>query len=538
MLHTFFNIPRLVSGIMTPKPVILMILDGWGYAEPSPGNAVTLAETPNLDGLIRKYPWSLNRASGKAVGLPEGQMGNSEVGHMNIGAGRIVYQDLTLIDKEIEDGSFFTNPVLLKAVRDAGKEHALHLMGLFSHGGVHSSLFHLEGLVKLAHREGISEVYIHAFGDGRDVPPLTIRNDLKEFDDFLKKEGCGELASVTGRYYAMDRDRRWDRTQKAYDALTLGSGVQAEGFSGALDALERSIEGGETDEFIRPIVITKNGKPAGLIRDGDSVIFFNFRPDRARQLTRALTDPDFDGFVREKTVRVNFVCMTTYDETMNLPVAYPPKDLKNTLDEILSKAGKKQLRIAETEKYAHVTFFFNGGVEEPAGGEDRILIPSPKVATYDLQPEMSAYLVADRLVSEIGKGIYDVIIVNFANMDMVGHTGSIPAAVKAVEAVDECVGRVVDAAEKSGGVCLITADHGNAECMINPETGGPHTAHTTNPVRLIYADPSNLDDDAPNGLKKIITDGRLCDLAPTILEILGMEQPPEMTGTSLLRKSE
>ncbi len=518
-----------------------MILDGWGYNPDEKGNAVAAANTPNLDRLAEIYPTALGITSGTDVGLPSGQMGNSEVGHLNMGAGRIVYQDLTLINKEIEEGHFDRNPALLKAVHEAKeKGKALHLMGLVSYGGVHSHIGHLKALLKLAKKEGLNRVYIHAFLDGRDVLPKSAMKDLEELQKFTEDEQIGRISTVIGRYYAMDRDKRWDRTEKAYDALTLENPDDKDIVLTAdwKKALQKSFEKGETDEFVKPVVVTeKSGKRIAAVEDGDSVIFFNFRPDRARQLTYAFTEPDAKiGFKRRNFPKTYFVGMTQYDEELKIPAAYPPKDLKNTIGEYLSAGGKKQLRIAETEKYAHVTFFFNGGVEEPNRNEDRVLIPSPKVATYDLRPEMSAFEVTDALIEKIEEDKYDFIVLNFANMDMVGHTGVMNAAKAAVEAVDACVGKLTDKVLEKGGAVFITADHGNAECM-EEKTGEPCTAHTTNPVKMIYADDKNIDPMTKKP-KMILRDGgRLSDIAPTLLEIMGMEIPQEMTGETLLVKN-
>jgi 2,3-bisphosphoglycerate-independent phosphoglycerate mutase len=504
------------------KPLLLMILDGWGYSTELKGNAVASANTPNLDRLLEQYPSSLLKASGEAVGLPEGQMGNSEVGHLNIGAGRIVYQDLTRINLAIRNGKFYNNPVILKAIGNVKINHSkLHIMGLFSRGGVHSHMDHLRALIETAKREGLREVFIHAFLDGRDVPPRAALGDMEEHEHYYKAE-IAKIASVAGRYYAMDRDKRWDRTRLAYDALTTGKGETA---TDGTDAVRQAYDRGENDEFVRPTVIADAaGKPVALVEDGDSVIFFNFRPDRARQLTYAFVDEDFDGFEREKHPQVYFACMAQYDETLDVPLAFPPEEIPNTLGEVLSREGMSQLRIAETEKYAHVTFFFNGGVEKKNAGEDRCLIPSPKVATYDLKPEMSAYEVTEELVGRIRAEKYDVIILNYANMDMVGHTGIFEAALKAVEVLDECVGKVISEIENVGGEALITADHGNAEKMEDPDTGQPHTAHTSNPVRCICVSRRI------NGMR----DGILADISPTILAMLGISQPPEMNGKSLI----
>jgi len=454
-------------------------------------------------------------------------MGNSEVGHLNIGAGRIVYQDLTRINLSIRKGDFFKNTAFLNAISNVKANYSsLHLMGLVSYGGVHSYMTHLYSLIKLAQEKGIKNVYIHVFLDGRDVPPKAALKDVKELDAFCKESGSAKIATVSGRYYAMDRDKRWDRTKLAYDALT--SGIAPYTAPDAETAVSEAYERGETDEFVKPTVITDlKGKPEAIIRDSDSVIFFNFRPDRARQLTWAFVNKVFEGFTREKRPKVHYVCMAQYDETLDLPIAFPPEELKNVLGEVLSKQALIQLRIAETEKYAHVTFFLNGGQEKCYEGEDRCLIPSPKIATYDLKPEMSAYEVTDEVVKRIRSGKYDVIFLNFANMDMVGHTGILEAAVKAVETVDSCVGRIVTALKEAGGVALITADHGNAEQMENPITGEPHTAHTLNPVKCIYAG---------NGEVKALKNGKLCDLAPTLLELLMLRKPEEMTGESLIIK--
>lgn len=501
------------------KPLMLMILDGFGIA-PKEGNAIYAAKTPNIDKIFNKYPVTKLNASGLAVGLPEGQMGNSEVGHTNIGAGRVVYQDLTRITKAIQDGEFFTNKALVDAVDSAVKNNkALHLFGLLSNGGVHSHNTHLYALLKLAKQRGLEKVYIHAFMDGRDVPPTSGVDFLRECISKTQEIGVGKVATVMGRYWAMDRDKRFERLQKAYDAMVLGEGIIN---SDAVEAVEESYKNEVTDEFIKPIVCDKNG----MIKPNDSIIFYNFRPDRAREITRTFVDPDFNGFERKNGFfPVTYVCMTQYDETMpNVSLAFAPEELVNTLGEYLSKNGKTQLRIAETEKYAHVTFFFNGGVEKTFEGEDRALIPSPKVATYDLQPEMSAYEVTDEVISRIKSGKYDVIILNFANCDMVGHTGVFEAAVKAVEAVDECVGRIYDIIMEKDGVLLITADHGNADKMVD-ENGGPFTAHTTNPVPFCVV---NYDCELKDS-------GKLADIAPSMLKILGMKQPSEMTGESFIK---
>lgn len=510
------------------RPLLLMILDGWGYSPEEKGNAIALANTHNLDRLVEEYPDILLIASGEDVGLPEGQMGNSEVGHLNIGAGRVVYQDLTRINRDIANGDFFRNPVLLEAINNAKEKGSdLHLMGLFSYGGVHSHMNHLRALIEFAKNEGLDRIYIHAFLDGRDVPPRAALDDMKEHVRFCESTGCARTATVSGRYYAMDRDTRWDRTQAAYDALTQGVGFRS---ADPISAVSEGYERGEDDEFIKPtVIVDENGEPVTTVKDNDSVIFFNFRPDRARQLTYAFVNEDFEGFERKVHPDVHYVCMTEYDEKLTAPIAFPLEELKNTLGEVLSKAGIKQLRIAETEKYAHVTFFFNGGVEKQNEGEERCLIPSPKVATYDLKPEMSAYEVTEELIKRIDSDAYDVIILNLANMDMVGHTGIMEAAIKAVEAVDDCVGKIIDRLLKKGGEAIIMADHGNAEKMIDycTKEGRCHTAHTSNPVRFVY-----VTEEKGISLSK----GRLSDVSPTILEILGIDQPAEMTGHSLIIK--
>ena len=509
------------------RPLMLIINDGWGYRESKEGNAVLAARTPNLDRLVKEYPWCLLEASGKAVGLPKGMMGNSEVGHLTIGAGRFMCQDLTRLNIFIRNGDFFKNPAFLNAISNVkANNSSLHLMGLASYGGIHSYMTHLYALIKLSQEHGLKKVYLDVFLDGRDEPPKSAIGDIKELDTFCKEYGNAKIATVSGRYYAMDRDQRWDRTKLAYDALTRG--VAPYTAPNTETAVSEAYARGETDEFVKPTIITDpEGKPVATIQDNDSVIFFNFRPDRARQLTWAFVKEDFDGFVREKRPKVYFVCMTQYDETLDVPVAFPPVKLKNVLGEVLSKHGLIQLRIAETEKYAHVTYFLNGGEEKRYEGEDRCLIPSPKIVTYDLKPEMSAYEITDEVIRRIHSGKYDVIILNFANMDMVGHTGIFEATVKAVEAVDKCVGRIVDTLKEKGGVALITADHGNAEQMIDLKTGEPHTAHTSNPVKCIYFG---------NDEVKALRNGKLSDVAPTILELLGIPKPQEMTGKSLFVK--
>ncbi len=510
---------------MNRKPTVLMILDGFGLNEKTEGNAVALAATPVIDGLMRDYPFVKGNASGLAVGLPDGQMGNSEVGHLNMGAGRIVYQELTRITKEIEDGDFFKNEALLKGIANV-REHnsSLHLYGLLSDGGVHSHNTHLYGLLELAKREGIENVYVHCFLDGRDTAPTSGKGFIGELEEKMTEIGVGKIASISGRYYAMDRDNRWDRVEKAYAALTEGKGETAES---AVGAMEASYAKDVTDEFFVPTVILENGKPRATIKDQDTIIFFNFRPDRAREITRTFCMDEFDGFDRGPRKNVTYICFTEYDVTIpNKEIAFHKVELKNTFGEFLAAHGKTQARIAETEKYAHVTFFFNGGVEKPNEGEERILVKSPKVATYDLQPEMSAPEVCDRLCEAIGSGKYDVIIINFANSDMVGHTGILDAAVKAVETVDACVGRAVEAVKEAGGQMFLCADHGNAEQLIDYGTGAPFTAHTINPVPFILI---NADESCT-----LRENGCLADIIPTLIELMGMEQPEEMTGKSLL----
>ena len=510
---------------MSKKPVVLMILDGYGLNKKEEANAVFEAKTPVMDKLMAECPFVEGNASGLAVGLPDGQMGNSEVGHLNMGAGRIVYQELTRITKSIADGDFFENEEFLAAVENCKKNNsALHMYGLVSDGGVHSHNTHIYGLLELAKRNGLEKVYVHCFLDGRDTPPASGKDFVAELEAKMAEIGVGKVASVMGRYYAMDRDNRWDRVELAYRALTLGEGNKNESATAAIQA---SYDDGKTDEFVMPTVVTENGAPVGLINDNDSIIFFNFRPDRAREITRAFCDDEFTGFAREKKQGLVYVCFTDYDETIKgKRVAFKKQMITNTFGEFLAANGKTQARIAETEKYAHVTFFFNGGIEEPNEGEDRILVKSPKVATYDLQPEMSAPQVCDKLVEAIGSDKYDVIIINFANPDMVGHTGVESAAIAAVEAVDACVGRAVEAIKNVGGVMFICADHGNAEQLLDYETGAPFTAHTTNPVPFILV---NADENL--GLRE---GGCLADIAPTLIEIMGLEQPKEMTGKSLL----
>ena len=510
---------------MSKKPTVLMILDGYGLNDKKEGNAVYLAKTPVMDKLMAEYPFVKGNASGLAVGLPDGQMGNSEVGHMNMGAGRIVYQELTRITKEIQDGDFFKNEALLAAMKNAKENNsAVHFMGLLSDGGVHSHNTHLYGLLEMAKREGVEKVYVHCFLDGRDTPPASGKEFVEALEAEMKKIGVGEIATVSGRYYAMDRDNRWDRVELAYNALTTGEGVKG---TDAPAAVQASYDNDKTDEFVLPTVIEKDGQPTGVISDKDSVVFFNFRPDRAREITRAFCDDDFQGFERKARPQVTFVCFTDYDDTIqNKQVAFHKVQLHNTFGEYLAAHNMTQARIAETEKYAHVTFFFNGGVEEPNKGEDRILVKSPKVATYDLQPEMSAPQVCEKLVDAIKSDKYDVIVINFANPDMVGHTGVQEAAIKAVETVDECVGKAVEALKEVDGQMFICADHGNAEQLIDYETGAPWTANTTNPVPfiLVNADPKYT----------LRENGCLADIVPTLIQLMGMEQPAEMTGKSLL----
>ena len=525
---------------MEHRPVMLLIMDGFGIAPPGPGNAIYAAKTPNLDALLRKCPNAQLFASGRYVGLPDGQMGNSEVGHTNMGAGRVVWQELSRISNEIEDGSFFKNEDLAAAMQHAKEGHALHLMGLLSDGGVHSHNTHLYALLRMAAQYGLKEVYVHCILDGRDVPPACAEKYIAELQDKMAEYGCGEIASITGRFYAMDRDKRWDRVQMAYDCFTLGEGFK-ELTPEAL--MERARKDGENDEFVKPGIVAECSVCEGgredscsvakhTVHDGDSVIFFNFRPDRAREITRCFVDPEFNGFERKVVLKdLFYVCFTTYDATIpNVRIAFKPQSLKNTLGEYVSGLGLKQLRIAETEKYAHVTFFFNGGLEEPYEGEERILVPSPKVATYDLQPEMSAYIVTEKVLERIASGELDMIIMNLANCDMVGHTGVFSAAVAAVEAVDSCVGKIADAVIKADGRLIITADHGNADEMLDAQ-GNIVTAHSTNPVPVILVNgPKKAD-----GSRVSLRDGALCDLAPTLLELMELPVPAEMEGHSLIK---
>lgn len=507
------------------KLIVLIVLDGFGLNPIEKGNAIKLANTPNLDRFFRDYPHTYVKTSGMDVGLPEGQMGNSEVGHTNIGAGRIVYQDLTRITKSIMDGDFFKKKEFLGAIENCRNcKTKLHLYGLLSDGGVHSHNTHLYALLELARMYDLQDVYIHCFLDGRDVPPDSAKKYISELEEKIKEIGIGKIATVMGRYYAMDRDKRWERVKLAYEALVLGKGETAES---ALEAVERSYQKGEFDEFVRPTVILENERPVATIGPNDSIIFYNFRPDRARQITRAFVDENFEGFERVPGFfPVYYVCMTEYDVTMpNVSIAFKPEHLVNTFGEYISKLGYTQLRIAETEKYAHVTYFFNGGVEKVFEGEDRILIPSPKVPTYDMKPEMSAYEVTDAVIEAIESKKYNVIIMNYANPDMVGHTGNLNAAIKAIEAVDTCLGRVVEKVLSQQGVVIITADHGNADQMIDYDTGEPVTAHTTNPGPFIIIG---------YGENIKLRPGRLADITPTMLAIMGLPKPGEMTGESLI----
>lgn len=516
------------------KKAMLIIMDGWGLGKDYEGNAVSLADTPVYDENLKKYPNTKIKASGLDVGLPEGQMGNSEVGHLNIGAGRIIYQDLTLISKEIEEGTFFEREALVKAVKKAKEnDKSLHLIGLASYGGVHSHLSHLFALLELAKKYDLKKVYIHAILDGRDVSPTSGLGDIEDLQNKIDEIGYGKIATIIGRYYAMDRDKRWDRTELAYNTLTLGQGkLVRDPLKSIKEEYNKSTaENNTTDEFMVPtVIVDENNEPTTTIQNEDSIIFFNFRPDRARQLTRAIVDSDFQGFTREVILNTNFVCMTTYDSSIeNVDIAYPPKNIVNTFGDAVSNAGLKQLRAAETEKYAHVTFFFNGGIEEPLEGEERILVASPKVATYDLQPEMSAYELTEKVAERLESEEPSAVILNFANPDMVGHTGVIPAVIKSVETVDKCVGKLIEVGLKHGYEFIITADHGNAEQEIDFETGKPFTAHTTNLVPVIY-----VTRDAENVTLR--EGGKLADLAPTLLDIMGIEKPSEMTGSSLINR--
>ena len=509
------------------KPYAIIIMDGYGISPETKGNAIALEGSPNVRRYAAEYPSSQLGASGMSVGLPDGQMGNSEVGHLNMGAGRIVYQELTKITKEIRDGEFFRNEALLAAMENAKKNgKKLHIWGLLSDGGVHSHNTHLYALLEMCKKEGLDRVYVHCFMDGRDVSPTSGAGFVRDLQDEMKKIGVGKVASVCGRYYAMDRDNRWERVVQAYEMLTLGNGIAAEDPAAAI---EESYGKDVTDEFILPTNVVENGAPVALVEKGDSVIFFNFRPDRAREITRAFTEPDFSGFERKTGYLAPcYVCFTQYDETFPLPVAFKPETLTNILGDVLDQHGIKQFRTAETEKYAHVTFFFNGGVEEPNKLETRVLVASPKVATYDLQPEMSANEVCENVLKALDNPEYGFILVNFANPDMVGHTGVFNAAVKAIETVDKCVGKIADKAKQNGVTMLLTADHGNAECMEDPTTHKPFTAHTTNPVPFLVINDKDV--------KELKTTGALCDVAPTVLDILGIEKPAEMTGESLIIK--
>lgn len=510
--------------LLEMKPLAIIIMDGFGISPEVDANAIAKAKKPNLERLWKNYPTTTLRASGLAVGLPRGQMGNSEVGHLNIGGGRIVYQDYTRISLAVEDGSIARNPVLLQAMQEA-KSSRLHLIGLLSDGGVHSHISHLFALLDMAAQLSMNAVYVHAVLDGRDVPPRSALTYIDELEEKLSQTGVGRIATISGRYYTMDRDRRWERVEKSYRCLTEGEGHYAKT---GREAVENGYARGENDEFIQPTLVDGDG----LIRDRDCIIFFNFRPDRAREITRAFVDKGFMGFP-VRPIDVHYTCMTQYDATLNAPVAFPPDEVKDTLGQVISRAGLQQLRIAETEKYAHVTYFFNGGREEPNPGEDRCLIASPKIATYDLMPEMSAFEVKGEVLSRIEMDKYDLIVLNFANPDMVGHTGILDAAVKAVEAVDGCVGAVVDRILQKGGAALLTADHGNAEKMRDEASGQPHTAHTTNPV------PFSLIMDASSccGSSKPLLrdDGILADIAPTVLQLLNIPQPKAMTGRSLIK---
>ena len=513
---------------MKDKLTMLMILDGFGDNRKKEGNAVKLANTPNIDKLMKKYANTDIYTSGKYVGLPDGQMGNSEVGHTNIGAGRIVYQELTRITKSIEDGDFFSNPELIAAIDNCKQNNSkLHILGLVSDGGVHSHIRHLYGLLELAKRRDFDDVYIHCFLDGRDTPPASAENYITKLQEKITEKGVGKIASISGRFYAMDRDKRWQRVQKAYDAMVKGEGIQA---GNVIKAIEDSYQKEVFDEFVEPtVIVNTNNEPIATIDKNDSVICFNFRPDRAREITRALVDTNFNEFETRKDLNLHYVCFTPYDETMpNVEVAFKKETLINTFGEYISKKGYTQLRIAETEKYAHVTFFFNGGEEKQFEGEDRILIPSPKVETYDQKPEMSAYEVTEKVCDAIKNDRFDNIILNFANPDMVGHTGSLEAAIKAVETVDECVGKIVELIEEKEANLIITADHGNCEQMIDYKTGEPHTAHTTNPVPIIVINGKNK--------VKLREGGILADLAPTMLDMMGLEKPKEMSGSSLIEK--
>ena len=515
-----------------PRPFVLCVIDGWGVSDRQEGNAVALAQTPNMSLWRTTYPYTTLAAAELAVGLPEGQMGNSEVGHLNIGAGFVVYQDSTRISEAIRDESLFENPILTGACRHARERGTrLHLLGLLGPGGVHAYSDHLYALLRLAQMQGLREVYVHPFLDGRDTPPQSAIPFTEELLAVADKLGTGRVATVSGRYYAMDRDKRWERTEKAYRALVFGEGLRA---TDPVAAIQAAYDQGTTDEFVLPTVIVDGDAPVATVGDGDAIIFFNFRTDRGRQLTRAFTVPDFDGFDRGKQLEdLYYVTMTEYEAGLPVEVAFPPKDVEEPLAKVVSDAGLTQFHTAETEKYAHVTFFLNGGQEEPFPGEERVLVPSPKVPTYDLQPEMSARPVTEEVLQAIAGGQYDIIMMNFASPDMVGHTGVLEATVTAVGVVDECLGRIADAVLAAGGAMLITCDHGNAEQMIDPVTGAPHTAHTTNPVPCVILAP----EDSPFRHRPLVSGGKLADVAPTILELLGLPQPGAMTGRSLFAPS-
>ncbi len=510
------------------KPVLLVVLDGWGIRAQREANAIAIAGTPNMEALAREFPSAALETSGLSVGLPEGQMGNSEVGHTNLGAGRIVYQDLVRINRAVEDGSFYKNDALQLAARRAKEQGgALHLMGLVSDGGVHSHVDHLHACIELARREGVARVFVHAFMDGRDTPPKSGIDYMRQVEHRLRETGYGKVATVSGRYFAMDRDKRWDRVKLAYDAMVRGEGHKV---ASGVGAMERAYGAGETDEFVKPsVVVDADGRPIGSVRDGDAVLFFNFRSDRAREITRAVADPAFKDFDRGTPPQLSaYVCMTQYDETFTYPIAYAPQDLSEIFPEIVARSGARQLRTAETEKYAHVTFFFNGGRETVFQNEDRILVPSPRdVKTYDQKPEMSAREVADKLGQALSTGQYGFVLANFANPDMVGHTGILDAAVKAVKVVDECIGKLWQVCQKMGIAMLITADHGNCEMMTDPVTGQPHTAHTLNPVPFILASPDYRG-------AKLRDKGILADVAPTALQVMGLPQPKEMKGLGMV----
>ena len=508
-----------------PKPVVLIILDGWGYRAERDANAIVLAQTPNYSSLISQYPSTLVYTSGERVGLPDGLMGNSEVGHLNMGAGRIVYQEITRIDASIQRGEFFQKPLLLDLMKH-GRDHRLHLLGLLSDGGVHSHQEHLYALLRMAKENHVKDVFVHAFMDGRDTGPTRGAEYLAALQQKMREYRVGRIATVSGRYYAMDRDNRWDRIQKAYDAMVEGDARKA---SDPMAAIKDSYNQGVTDEFVLPVVLTESegsSQPVTTIQGGDAVMFFNYRADRARQMTRALTQPDLDTFPRRNfPENLFYVCMARYDKTFTLPFVFPPQQLSHILAELLGELQLRNLRVAETEKYAHVTYFFNGGVEKAYPGEERILVPSPKVATYDLKPEMSAAGITENVVKAVEQGAFDVLVVNFANADMVGHSGKLEATIKAVETVDACLGAVYKAVRATGGAMIVTADHGNAELMVDPKTGGPHTAHTTNPVPLIL-----IGEHPPAELKE---GGALADVAPTLLGMMGIQPPKEMTGHDL-----